>query len=51
MFTLCGLAFAKERELYQIGLLFTHEKDDFCAISVTGRVDAVVCFVNGRCHF
>ena len=34
MFTLCGLAFAKVRELYQIRLLFTHENGDFRAISL-----------------
>ena len=34
MFTLCGLAFAKVRELYQIRLLFTNENGDFRAISL-----------------
>ena len=42
------------RNLFWIGLLFTHENGDFGAISVTERncacADGVVSFVNGRYH-
>ena len=37
MFALYQIAFAPIRKPYWIGLLFTHEKGDFGAISVTER--------------
>ena len=37
MFTLYQIAFAPTRKPHRIGLLFTHKKGDFCAISVTER--------------
>ena len=35
MFRLCLIAFALARKQYRIGLLFTYNKGDFGAISVT----------------
>ena len=37
MITLVQIAFAPARKSYWIGLLFTHKKGDFGAISVTDR--------------
>ena len=40
MLTLYWIPFAPARKLYRIGLLFTHEKGDFGAISATERAGA-----------